>query len=117
MISPFVSSWGGFQSFADFLCLPSRIVAYTVLQYPWSIKPLPTELKAALLDPNNLPVLPDRAKADGFVEFMKAIRVTEHFDYDPEKDFRTWFTNLHSLSYCHCHLCWRQRIHAPFPHD
>lgn len=71
----------------------SKMVAYTALQYPWSIRPLIPELKTALssLDPfAGLPVAPKGFRMDGFVEMFNMFTAT-HYEHDPEKDFRTYF--------------------------
>ena len=69
-----------------------KMVAYTVLQYPWSVRPLSPELKAALssLDPLvGLPLAPKGFRLDGFIEMFNMF-ISTHHEHDPEKDFRAY---------------------------
>ena len=68
------------------------MVAYTALQYPWTIRPLSPELKIALssLDPlAGLPLAPKGFRMDGFLEMFNMFTST-HQEHDPERDFRAY---------------------------
>ena len=64
-----------------------KMVAWTALQFPWKDRPLPEDVKAAVLSPGMPPLL-EGMNPEGMLEFFSTLSCTAAYGYDMEKDYR-----------------------------